>query len=717
MRQILLKKEANGVRRSPFFGQGPNSVSGKRDVTTFFKGASNANKIGITDSTYLKENDEATGSQFLNPFVHQIGMTNTSCDKVPSTKRQSSHNIQRKCAECEKEEEKKTQRSGKAGATQISSGVENNLANLEGKGNVLSEDTLTEMSSSFGNDFSGVRIHTDSESTRLNKQLNAQAFTHGNDIYFNEGKYDPDSKSGKHLLAHELTHVVQQQAAPKTIQRAPNDKHDLTATSLSGDPILEKTFDNEAIIGKFANSKGEHVKRIQEALLQLGIGVGEAGADSKYGTDTENAVKDFQLQAGMSESEQDGIVGRKTLGLLDRSVRNDAVSSDTDKAEDDLTVKDPKKKAGDEACKGKPTDKSCDDPTSPPVQATIVEAAQKAIDMIDKVLDEQLPPKKTKKTNYPDIFNRIFRNNDSRDESFKIAEVKKIYKEVKDFLGTLKKEKDLSRCGTQCDGGCRSGSPAYHSKNKDKKNRITFCPDFEKDKDKILIVLHEAHHASIPGSSDQAYAETRLFDKLDHAKALLNAASFHVYAAWVDKPGSQPIGPKIKDTNLISDPTQKNNVDFTLAFIQQWFRLIPFDVSGTVQGAQEAKKEGKYTQNNPEVFMALVFSKWFGLTSPPAVPTDKDIATLQAIDDRVTTMDKAFKVPFVILETKDQSFWTKGPGADIVLNQNVLKLDRIHMAIALLQELVHATPNISADSEALYVGTVNDMRNLRNLDP
>jgi hypothetical protein len=140
-------------------------------------------------------------------------------------------------------------------------------------------------------------------------------------------------------------------------------------------------------------------------------------------------------------------------------------------------------------------------------------------------------------------------------------------------------------------------------------------------------------------------------------------------------------------------------------------------VSQTVQGTQEAREKGRYTQNNAEVFMEEVFSKWFGLTRPPAVPSETDIKKLRAIDERVNLMDKAFKVPFVILETKDQSFWTEGPGSDIALNANVLKLDQEHMIIALLQELVHATPNISADIESLYVGTVNDMRNLRGLDP
>ena len=66
------------------------------------------------------------------------------------------------------------------------------------------------MSAKFGVDFSGVRIHDDSEAVGLAKELQAQAFTHGRDIYFNEGKFDPESGAGKNLLAHELTHVVQQ---------------------------------------------------------------------------------------------------------------------------------------------------------------------------------------------------------------------------------------------------------------------------------------------------------------------------------------------------------------------------------------------------------------------------------------------------------------------------------------------------------------------------
>ncbi|MEM7660106.1 MAG: DUF4157 domain-containing protein, partial [Bacteroidota bacterium] len=88
--------------------------------------------------------------------------------------------------------------------------LENQLNSSKGGGSPLPEDTRSGMEDAIGSDFSGVRIHTDSSAVQMNQDLGAQAFTHGNDIYFNSGKYDPGSESGQHLLAHELTHTVQQ---------------------------------------------------------------------------------------------------------------------------------------------------------------------------------------------------------------------------------------------------------------------------------------------------------------------------------------------------------------------------------------------------------------------------------------------------------------------------------------------------------------------------
>ena len=102
-----------------------------------------------------------------------------------------------------------------------SSSIETNLQSSKGGGSPMDKETKTEMESGFGADFSSVRIHNDSNAVQMNQQLGAQAFTNGSDIYFNEGKYNPSSNTGKHLLAHELTHTVQQGAA--SIQRKPLD--------------------------------------------------------------------------------------------------------------------------------------------------------------------------------------------------------------------------------------------------------------------------------------------------------------------------------------------------------------------------------------------------------------------------------------------------------------------------------------------------------------
>lgn len=62
----------------------------------------------------------------------------------------------------------------------------------------------------MGHDLSAVRVHTSPEAGDLSRQLNARAFTTGRDVFFREGAYEPHSSAGQELIAHELTHVVQQ---------------------------------------------------------------------------------------------------------------------------------------------------------------------------------------------------------------------------------------------------------------------------------------------------------------------------------------------------------------------------------------------------------------------------------------------------------------------------------------------------------------------------
>jgi hypothetical protein len=76
----------------------------------------------------------------------------------------------------------------------------------------LPDQVREQMERSFGADFSSVRVHADSLATSANGVMGARAFTAGNDIHFAPGQFAPDNAAGRQLLAHELTHVVQQRS-------------------------------------------------------------------------------------------------------------------------------------------------------------------------------------------------------------------------------------------------------------------------------------------------------------------------------------------------------------------------------------------------------------------------------------------------------------------------------------------------------------------------
>ena len=163
-----------------------------------------------------------------DPLEHEA---NAMADKVMRMPEQSF--IQRKCAQCEEEE--KAQRKPLTSFLQkkqannnsiASNTISNQIETTKGSGNTMAASTKSFMESRFGADFSNVHIHTDNDAAQVSKQVNAQAFTVGSDIYFNEGKYRPESNEGKHLLAHELTHTIQQNADLQTVLIQRGEKWD-----------------------------------------------------------------------------------------------------------------------------------------------------------------------------------------------------------------------------------------------------------------------------------------------------------------------------------------------------------------------------------------------------------------------------------------------------------------------------------------------------------
>ena len=114
--------------------------------------------------------------------------------------------------------------------------VEQSIQQARGGGHGIDSRVRGQMESAFGADFGNVRLHTDTRADTLNRELNARAFTTGQDIFFRQDAYNPGNSSGRELIAHELTHVVQQngdKVQRKLTLGQPGDKYEQEADQVA----------------------------------------------------------------------------------------------------------------------------------------------------------------------------------------------------------------------------------------------------------------------------------------------------------------------------------------------------------------------------------------------------------------------------------------------------------------------------------------------------
>lgn len=161
--------------------------------------------------------------------------------------------------------------------------VENAILRARGGGQALDSKIRDQVEPVFGYNFSHVRVHTNVESHKLNRALNARAFTIGSDIFFSEGQYNPYDLDCKRLLAHELTHVVQQTGAPqcKLTTSDPGDEleqeadqvaYEVTQMASPGEPTwapIRGLTENAKI--SCASSKGQEQPSTKDQNLEKSV--------------------------------------------------------------------------------------------------------------------------------------------------------------------------------------------------------------------------------------------------------------------------------------------------------------------------------------------------------------------------------------------------------------------------------------------------------------
>jgi hypothetical protein len=200
-----------------------------------------------------------------NPLEHEADALADTVMRMPEP-----NFIQRKCPHCEDEEAQRKpltsfiQKKESATSNTASDSAHSQIQATKGGGSTMAANTKSFMESRFGTDFSNVRIHSGSYASQLSKKLNAQAFTVGNDIYFNDGKFSPGSSAGKRLLAHELTHTIQQNGGNRIKQPATEN------ISVAAKPHIAKfTDDAHRIIDEAALTGGGFSKE-QIAAIEKG---------------------------------------------------------------------------------------------------------------------------------------------------------------------------------------------------------------------------------------------------------------------------------------------------------------------------------------------------------------------------------------------------------------------------------------------------------------
>jgi hypothetical protein len=189
-------KESSGFASKPFFGSGPARA------TSFFASSPTIQPkltVGTPGDRFEREADAMADAVVQRKASHVGGGS-----AVPT--------VQAKCAKCEHDDtvQRQVDSSSPDTSSHTADSVQQGLTAQRGAGQPLNAALRREMEQGIGADFSGVRIHNGAPAAELNDMVHARAFTHGQDVFFNAGEFNPHSSAGRHLLAHELTHVVQQ---------------------------------------------------------------------------------------------------------------------------------------------------------------------------------------------------------------------------------------------------------------------------------------------------------------------------------------------------------------------------------------------------------------------------------------------------------------------------------------------------------------------------
>ncbi|MDI7274901.1 MAG: DUF4157 domain-containing protein [Anaerolineae bacterium] len=179
--------------------------------------------------------------------------------------------------------------------TELDEETASRINRARGGGQPLDSSIGKELGAALGHDLGGVRVHTSPEADSLSRSLQARAFTTGRDVFFRSGAYEPQSSSGRQLIAHELAHVVQQSAGAvssgeRMAVNPPGDLYEQEAEGVA-----------EALAGGTAARVQRQVEEEEEESVQAQT---EEEEEESVQAQTEEEEEPVQAQFEEEEEEQ-----------------------------------------------------------------------------------------------------------------------------------------------------------------------------------------------------------------------------------------------------------------------------------------------------------------------------------------------------------------------------------------------------------------------------
>lgn len=271
-------------------------------------------KIGRSNDKFEQEADRVAEQVMRMPDSSgEVNRDISSVDEAPSVQCLTPDNEKQARRQPEEEEEELLQLKAMPGQiSEVSPAIEASITSLLSGGRPLSQSVRAFFESRFESGFSRVRVHDDAYAANVARSINARAFTLGQHIVFAAGEYAPDATPGRRLLAHELTHVVQQNRNPKphpqglvqdkiathqtSVQRSPARGVDPTGTQRATQTLAPQIFsvpelENEQRVQR--NGDNDETHTLATPTLNFGV----AGASLTRG-ESMTATVNFTPGAG-----------------------------------------------------------------------------------------------------------------------------------------------------------------------------------------------------------------------------------------------------------------------------------------------------------------------------------------------------------------------------------------------------------------------------------